>query len=291
MVYNFSLAPLTLHALRTGDATRLSRWAATLRPPSPTATFFNFIASHDGIGVLPARGILDEAEVQGLVERTLAHGGQVSYKANPDGSISVYELNITLYDFLNDPRHPGPDRDAPRFLASQAILLSLAGVPGIYVHSLFGSHNCHEYFAATDRARSLNRHKFDRAEIEAILADPDRHEGRVFDGYRRMLRLRRNEPAFHPAGGQQVLDLGPAVFALLRTPPRAGRPILCLVNVSPGPQTARLERGIGGVRPGGAWHDLIGGATCAVEEDGATIELAGYQVCWLVARSRCDPKT
>ena len=124
MVYNFSLAPLTLHALQTGDAGRLSHWAATLKPPAPGAAFFNFIASHDGIGVLPAAGILGDAEVQGLVARTLAHGGRVSVKANPDGSTSAYELNITLYDFLNDPAAPDAHLDAPRFLASQAILPS-----------------------------------------------------------------------------------------------------------------------------------------------------------------------
>ncbi len=280
MVYNFSLAPLTLHALQTGDATQLSRWAATLRPPSPGAAFFNFIASHDGIGMLPARGILSEAEVQALVAQTLAHGGQVSYKANGDGTTSVYELNTTLYDFLNDPTHPDPESDVPRFLASQAILLSLAGVPGIYVHSLFGSRNCHECFAATGQARSLNRHKFDLAEMEAVLADPRRHEGRVFEAYRRLLRLRRQEPAFHPAGGQQVLNLGPGVFAVLRTPPSdIGRPVLCLVSVSSRPQMVVLPAGLGVCGP---WRDLIAGAVYEMEANAAQMALAPYQTCWLV---------
>lgn len=283
MVYNFSLAPLTLHALQTGDATRLSRWAATLRLPAPGAAFFNFIASHDGIGVVPARGILSEAEVQGLVAQTLAHGGRVSYKANGDGTTSVYELNTTLYDFLNDPARPDPECDVPRFLAAQAILLSLAGVPGIYVHSLFGSRNCHACFAATGRARSLNRHKFDCRELEAALADPARHERRVFDAYRRLLRLRRAEPAFHPAGGQQVLDLGPGVFAVLRTPPTdAGRPVLCLVSVSSRPQTVSLPADLGARGP---WRDLIAGVATMPDDDGRRIALAAYQACWLVPAS------
>ena len=285
LVYNFSLAPLTLHALQTGDASRLSRWAATLQPPAPGATFFNFIASHDGIGVAPARGILSEAEVQGLVEQTLAHGGQVSNKANPDGSTSVYELNTTLYDFLNDPAHLDPERDVARFLASQAILLSLAGVPGIYVHSLFGSRNCRECFAATGRARSLNRRKFDRYELEAALADPARHEGRVFDAYRRLLRLRRAAPAFHPAGGQQVLNLGSALFAVLRTPLDAGQPVLCLVNVSAQSQTAHIGRDIVATHGGQVWCDLISSAQYEIKGGTATVELAGYQACWLAASS------
>ena len=157
MVYNFSLAPLTLHAFLTGNASKLSAWAATLQAP---AAFFNFIASHDGIGVLPARGILSDAELQQLVERTFTHGGQVSMRSLPDASHTPYELNITLYDFLNPPGRPDPDTDVARFLASQAILLALAGVPGIYVHSLLGSRNCHTCLAETGRARSLNRQKF-----------------------------------------------------------------------------------------------------------------------------------
>ncbi len=275
LVYNFSLAPLTLHALQTGDATILSCWAAGLKPPSPAATFFNFIASHDGIGVMPARGILDEAQVQALAERTLAHGGQVSYKANSDGSVSAYELNITLYDFLNDPAHPHPAVDVPRFLISQAILLALAGVPGIYVHSLFGSRNCYTCFAETGRARSLNRHKFDRAVLEATLADAALPMGEIFEGYRRLLRVRRAEPAFHPAGEQQVLDLGPALFAVLRTPPAGGRPVLCLHNVSSQPQIALLDALDGSV------YDLLSGDVFSGSGDAVHIPLDGYQTRWL----------
>jgi glucosylglycerate phosphorylase len=283
LVYNFSLAPLALHALQAADATALSRWAATLKPPSSSATFFNFIASHDGIGVLPARGFVDEAQVQGLVDRTLAHGGQVSYKANPDGSASVYELNITLYDFLNDPANPDPTVDVRRFLASQAILLSLAGVPGIYVHSLFGSRNCHDCLAETGRPRSLNRRKFDRAALEASLTSPEEHAGRVFNGYRHMLCVRRQEPAFHPEAGQHVLDLGPAVFAVLRMPREAGRQVICLVNVSQEPQMVRLTTDFGDIRSGGVYRELIEGAAHEVEEGTIAVELAGYQVSWLAA--------
>ncbi|NUQ36912.1 MAG: DUF3459 domain-containing protein [Caldilineales bacterium] len=282
LVYNFSLAPLTLHAFLTGDASKLSAWAATLQAPAG-GSFFNFIASHDGIGVLPARGILSDAELEALVERALAHGGQVSLRSLPDGSRTPYELNITLYDFLNDPAQPDPAIDVARFLASQAILLALAGVPGIYVHSLIGSRNCQACFAETGRARSLNRRKFDRAALDTILADPARHEGAVFDGYRRLLRLRRSEPAFDPAGGQRVLDLGPAVFALLRTPPGAGRPLLCLVNVSPERQTVHLAADSDAIRGDESYYDLFQRARLKPKQGTLAVELAGYQVCWLAA--------
>ncbi len=282
LVYQFPLAPLVVHAFHTGDARRLSAWAATLHTPSPTTTFFNFIASHDGIGVMPARGLLSEAEIQALVDRTLAHGGQVSYKANADGSRSVYELNITLFDILNDPRDPRPEVDVRRFLASQVIMLSLAGVPGIYVHSLFGSRNCHECVARTGRARSINREKFDRATLEARLADPGTLSHQVFRGYRHLLRRRREHPAFHPNSEQRVLSLHPAVFALLRSASDGEDVVLCLVNVSGRSQTVRVEPRQWRLPGTPAWRDLIGGG-CYSEEGGAfEVALDAYQAVWLV---------
>ena len=278
MVYNFTLAPLTLHAFQNGDASRLLAWAATLKSPTPGATFFNFIASHDGIGVRPAEGILTPAEVQGLVEQTLAHGGEVNYKENPDGSRSVYELNTTLYDFLSDPAHPDVEIDVKRFLASQAILLSLAGVPGIYVHSLFGSRNCVFCFDETERPRSLNREKFFRPELEVTLANPANHQKRVFDGYRDMLRIRRQHAAFHPSGEQQILDINSTVFAVARTAPIGDELVVCLINVSDQTQTVELAPALEGNTASGYWLDLLGGERYA----GGEIELAGYGALWLV---------
>jgi glucosylglycerate phosphorylase len=233
MVYQFPLAPLVLHALATGDGSRLAGWAATLETPSDRTTFFNFEASHDGIGVVPARGILTDAEVQALADRVRAHGGEVSYKTNPDGSESPYELNATLFDILSDPADTGEpwERKRDRFLCSQAIMLALAGVPGIYVHSLFGSHNDQAGYARSGWKRDLNHERLSLAEIERRLADPSSEAARVFAGYRRLLEARRAQPAFHPAAPQAVLDLGPGLVALRRGP-RDGQTILALHNVT-----------------------------------------------------------
>jgi glucosylglycerate phosphorylase len=232
MVYQFPLAPLVLHTFLSGNARPLTEWAAGLSTPYQTATFFNFIASHDGIGVRPAEGLLSPQEIQALVDATLAHGGQVSYKTNSDGSQSAYELNITLYDALNDPHNPQDDLDVKRFLASQAIMLSLSGVPGIYFHSLFGLRNDLEGLAATGRARSINRQKIQLESLEATRNDGTNIARRVFGGYAQMLEIRREQAAFHPLGGQEVLSFHPKVVAILRTVRDEGEQTLCLINVS-----------------------------------------------------------
>ena len=196
----------------------------------------------------------------------------------PDGSHTPYELNITLYDFLNPPGRPDPDTDVARFLASQAILLALAGVPGIYVHSLLGSRNCHTCLAETGRARSLNRQKLSLAELRSLLGDPNGHQRRVFDGYRRLLRVRRQQPAFHPASGQQVLADDPALFTLLRG---AGldAPLVCSVNVSDRPATLRLAAA--DLPYAAAWRDLFSGETFAAAGGRLTAFMTPYQTRWL----------
>lgn len=273
LVYQFPLAPLALHAFATGDATRLSGWARDLAPPSPTTAFFNFLASHDGIGVVPATGILSQAEVQDLCAQVERHGGRVSYKTNPDGSQSPYELNCTWFDALSDPSSgEGPELAIGRFLASQAIMLALQGVPGVYVHSLVGSPNYQQGLQATGRFRSLNREKWTRADLEARLADPRRREGTVLRRMAALIRARRNERAFHPNGPQRVLDAHPAVFALERRTPEGDATVLCMHNVSAAPQRVPAS-GIGGAR------DLISGTR--YPSGAKEVELAPYQAAWL----------
>jgi glycosidase len=281
MVYQFPLAPLVMHSILSGDARAISEWAANLETPSRQATFFNFTASHDGIGVMPARGLLSDTEIGHLVDATLAHGGRVSYKTNADGSQSVYELNISYFDALSDPSaRESVDVQVGRFIASQAIMLSLAGVPGIYVHSLLGSRSWQEGVAQTGRNRSINRQKFDRAVLERELSDPGSRRHKVFSAYGHLLRARAGEPAFHPHGSQRVPSIGEKVFALLRTSPKSDSHVLSLVNVSGSPQRVHASPDDLGLPPG-TWHDLLSGESLAVGEGGVTVSLPPYAVRWL----------
>ncbi|WP_162909660.1 sugar phosphorylase [Aggregatilinea lenta] len=279
LVYQFTLPPLMLHAFISQDATRLSAWAATIQNPSPSATYFNFTASHDGIGVRPVEDILPPEEVGLLLARTTAHGGAVSYKDNPDGTRSPYELNITYFDALSNPAGDEPlALQAQRFIASQAIQLAFVGMPGIYVHSLLGSRNWAEGVAQTGRLRSINREKLDVAQVEAALVDPASLRSRVFTAYRDLIAARVGQKAFHPNGPQTVLNLDPALFALLRTSPDGTEHIVAVHNV-----TGRaVSLDLGGVPLDGVreYEDLIAGQRIGAH---AVIEAAPYQVLWLKA--------
>ncbi len=221
-VYQFPLAPLTLHAILTGDASVLARWAAGLGAGRAGTTFFNFLASHDGVGVRPVEGLLAPAEIALLAERSVAAGGQVGLRALPDGSETPYELNSTWFDLVGAGHDEG---DAiARHLATHAVMLALRGIPGLYVHSLFGTSNDQEGYAATGIKRRLNRRKFSAVDdLEARLADRTDRARRVWDGMRVMLAARRVHPAFDPESAQRVLDGPPGVLAIEREAGDGGR--------------------------------------------------------------------
>jgi glycosidase len=281
LVYQFSLAPLILHTFRTGNTKVISNWARQLKTPSPACTFFNFIASHDGIGVRPAEGILTPDEIGALASQTLKHGGEVSYKTNSDGSKSAYELNITLYDMLNNPDQPDSEIDVRRFLASQVIMLSIAGVPGIYFHSLIGARNCQSCYRQTRRARSINREKFTLQELLHRVNEPGSHAQAVFEGYLHLLNKRRQCAAFHPQAAQMILDFDERVFAVVRTSREDNELVLCLVNVTAEsvklkfhPEQLRLPHCE-------KWMDLIGDQVFRFGSAQFSLKLDSYQSMWL----------
>ncbi|MBE0670328.1 MAG: sugar phosphorylase [Anaerolineales bacterium] len=232
LVYNFALPPLTLHTFHTGDARILSEWAKTLTLPSDKTTFFNFLASHDGIGLNPVRGILSKTDIDALVNKTLEHGGLISYKHNADGSQAPYEMNINYFDALSNPKDGEPlNVQISHFIASQAIMLSLLGVPGIYFHSLFGSRGWVEGVKQTGRNRTINREKCQLDELQSELANEDSLRAKVFTRYSQLLKARSSSPAFHPHGTQKILDVHPSVFAVERISPGGEAHVLCLQNV------------------------------------------------------------
>ena len=279
LVYQFPLAPLVLHTFLAEDSSSLTAWADGLPDLRPGTTFLNFTASHDGIGVRPSEGLLRPDQIEALVDNTQKHGGQISYRSNPDGSQSVYELNITWYDALNNPNTPELEMDVPRFLASQAIMLSLAGVPAVYVHSLFGSRNCTTCQTDSGRARSINREKFSLAELEKELSNPHTLKFRVFEGYRHLLQIRKRQSAFHPDSQQSVLQLGAAVFAALRGDEGKGR-LLCITNVTSKSTEVGIKLFDLGLPEDTEWVDLVTGKTFSAQSI-LQVGLAPYQYRWL----------
>ncbi|MFN2049152.1 alpha-amylase family glycosyl hydrolase [Pantoea agglomerans] len=231
MVYQFSLPPLVLHAIHTGSARALRQWASALDLSSNDTTFFNFLASHDGIGLNPARGILSEVEIVALVRDLALEGALVSYKNNPDGTTSPYEINVTYLDALNREDDDDATR-LKRFLLAHAILLVFPGVPAIYIQSILGGRNHYDGVRAAGHNRAINRQKYDLQQIEGDLAGGNWLRQQVYTRLGQLIQLRRRQPAFHPDNPMTLYESENAVLVLRRHQPENGDGLLCVFNLS-----------------------------------------------------------
>lgn len=272
MVYNFSLPPLLLHAIYTGNATYLSKWSKSLTPPPEGCTYFNFTASHDGIGVRPLEGLVPKNQFDLVVKGVSERGGMVSYKRNPDGTESPYELNITYFDAFADPIENDRDEQIRRFMCSQALMLGFRGIPAIYIHSLTGTFNFHKGVRDTGSKRTINRMKWDLSFLKSLLDDPHSVTHKVVDRWRTLLSARKREPAFDPQGGKKVFKSPPELFAMWRSSLDELHQIIIVGNVS--------RRKVEWDLPITFKHakDLISGVT--LEED-AKVSLEPWQVMWI----------
>ncbi len=234
MVYQFALPPLLLHTLTRGEATTIQTWLNSLPVLPEQCTYLNFTASHDGIGVRPLEGLLPDHERDALLELMHRFGGFVSMRSNPDGSDTPYEINITWFEAMCGTRR-GPDPwQIARFLCSQAIMLSLQGIPALYIHTLTGTLNDVEGVERSGRLRSINRRRWQLEELALLLESPSTPTHDVFHALHRLLEQRRQEPCFHPNAPQRVIDTPPELLAIERGPLRNGRRLLSLYNVTDG---------------------------------------------------------
>ena len=275
MVYQFSLPPLIMDAVHSHDTSILKRWLSELQPPSNKTTFFNFTASHDGIGVRPLEGIIPEHRIQELVDVVKQRGGMVNTRRVADGVDRPYELNLTYLSAVTGGDSEEDWKRVKRFLATQALMLSMQGVPAVYFHSLVGSPNDYEGVRVSGQNRRINRHKYNRAELDVALADANGTQRRVFDGYRRLLEIRTRQPAFHPSASQEVIDLPTNGMIGLRRTAENGETLLALINLTD--RATVIESDLIGR---GTYYDEISEERIYKQQP---IEMSPYQVRWLTA--------
>ncbi len=272
MVYQFALPPLVLDAFIHGNSSKLTTWAMTLPKPNPHYTFFNFLASHDGIGLLPTRGYLDDSELNKLIDMVKERGGLVSYKATPDGEVP-YELNVSYLDAIAE-QSLSVEKRATKFLSSQAVMLAMAGVPGIYIHSLLGSGNWSQGVNRTGINRAINREKLDYKNLLNELDDEKSLRGRIFDGFKIMLKARRKHRAFHPSADQIIYRISQSVFALMRIA-ADGKAVLCLQSLSGDRQVVKIPKQW--IRP--TLRNIIDDTIIRIDE--GCVEMDPWAVLWL----------
>jgi len=281
MVYNFALPPLVLHTFYTKDTTRLNEWAESLKPVSETTSYFNFLDSHDGVGLMAVKDLLSHDEIKFVIQRAREHGGYISYKTDKDGLDVPYEINITWFNALcREDGTVKTDLQVEKFIASRAMALALQGVPGIYLHSFFGTHNDIDAVSCPVSKREINRKALDYNILTKAIEDPDTLTSKIIRKLNTLISLRTKQSAFHPNGAQKILKVRPEIFALLRTSPNEDQHILSLINITDDEiQIAIPLKEVQIFKQG--WYDLIRQDKHTFEDENISLTLKPYDVVWL----------
>ena len=74
--------------------------------------------------------------IETLIDIVKEFGGVISNRKKPDGTETVYELNIALLDAMKGTFKGIDHMQIERFIACHAIMLSLEGIPAFYIHSV-----------------------------------------------------------------------------------------------------------------------------------------------------------
>ena len=281
MVYNFALPPLVLHTFYREDATDISRWAAMLRAPSPTTTFFNILDTHDGIGLLGVKGILSSEEIDHILRTAQARGAYVSFKTTTGQQVEPYEINSTWWSAINSATS---DEDiefqVKRYLASRSLALVIPGVPGIYIHGALGTPNDYQRVEETGVKREVNRGLIDAQYVAAEMKIPGSKLAILSRRSDRIASARTRHRGFHPNGAHRVLMLSPQVFSIFRSSPENDAHVLAMNNVSD--RLIRLSIRLDGLPVQALrWRDLISERKWSAREGVLEITFQPYDIVWL----------
>ncbi|MBC3766221.1 sugar phosphorylase [Neptunicella marina] len=276
-IYNFSLPPLLLNTLITGDCTYLKNWMMSMPPAQNGTTYFNFIASHDGIGLRPAEGLLEERELNTLLSTMQQFGGRVSWRVADNGQQKPYEINIALFDALQGTTAGQDKWGMERFVCAHTIMFGLEGIPGLYVHSLLATGNDYDRLANTNQNRSINRHRWNYDKLESELSNQHSQHAKAHKRLTSLLQKRTAQPAFHPNATQFTLQLGSQLFGYWRQSIDRRQSIFCVSNITDTIQILRLSdvNLIGTDK----WQDLI--SEMEINDALMELELMPYQTVWI----------
>lgn len=277
VIYNFALPPLLLHGLLTGSSYYLNNWLMSMPPAQDGTTYLNFIASHDGIGLRPVEGLLNDDEINQITDSMQQFGARISWRNLSDGEVRPYEINISLYDALSGTLKGRDDWQFERFICANCIMLSLEGIPAFYIHSLLATENDLTRMQQSGNNRAINRHVWDCTELSQVLDDETTHHARVLSRLKQIIKIRTRQAAFHPNATQYTLHMGEGIFAYWRQSRNREQSIFCFHNLSDQGQDIVLS----GVNLVGTdeWRDLFSGVV--YEDFNSVINLQPYQCLWL----------
>lgn len=220
--YNPLFMVLVWDALATRD-TRLMRLCLDTRFRTAAGTsWVNYLRGHDDIGWGFADEDARELGVDGQAHRrflndfytgrfpgSFARG--LPFQENPRTGDCRISGTLASLAGLEKAQDEGDARETEfsirRILMAHGLIATLGGIPLIYLGDELAQPNDYAYRLDPATARDnrwVHRPRFDRPRLARAEAEPASVEGRIFHGIRRLLALRRAEPALAGSDMQVV---------------------------------------------------------------------------------------
>jgi amylosucrase len=295
--YNPLLMALLWESLATRQVVLLQHSMRSRFKVDPGCAWVNYVRCHDDIG-----WTFDDAEASGAGINGYGHrqflnafytgrfpgsfARGLPFQENPktgDCRISGTCASLAgLEKALREETAAEVELAERRILLIHSVILSIGGIPLLYLGDETGTLNDYDYREDPSKERDSRwvHRPFADWERMARRHDPATVEARIYGGLRRLIALRRVCPAF--GGGEMlVLDSGnPHVFGYVRQ--NEGARVMALANFSEGEQRIAANT----LRTHGlsySFTDLVTGHTIKLEND---LALEPYRFVWLMADSR-----
>ena len=230
-IYNFSLAPLLIHAIVSGNSFYLKKWSRSMPPAQENNAYLNFLSSHDGIGMRPLEGILPDNDIKKYLNFLKKEGALLTYRTNK-GTKTVYEVNTTLYNALKKSYYGKDEYAIKRFILAHKILFAFEGIPAVYIQNLVGSDNDYKKVNETGINRSINRRNWNFEELVSKLEIKSSLNRKIYELLNEIIILRKKQIAFHPNATQFTLQLNDEFFGLWRQSIDRSQSIFCISNLT-----------------------------------------------------------
>ncbi len=287
-IYNFTLPPLSIFTLMFGDATQIRKWSIGMPPALPNTAYLNFLSSHDGIGLRPVEGVLTDQQLDQMVSQLETNGSLFSWRNISQSEQKIYEANITIFNSLRQtPSDPTGEFKIQRYLAANCIMLGFEGVPAFYLNAFFATCNDTDAVNKKRSNRAINRHKWSKIELEKRLKSSKNIESLVFNSLKRLISIRKCQPAFHPNATQFTLQLDSCFFGIWRQSIDLSQNIYAITNVTHLEQSLRLSNL--NLAFSDRWFDLISGDE--ISNSANVLSFNRYQTYWISNERLCISKS
>ena len=164
-----------------------------------------------------------------------------------------------------------------RFIASHCIILAIEGVPAFYFNSFFATKNDDKSYLNSEVKRDLNRHKWDYSNLEAMLKDKNSVENICYELLKKLISIRKVQPAFHPNATQFTLNLNKNIFSVWRQSRDRRQSIFAITNVTS--KKIDLNTNMINLIDDEQWYDLLKPEISFKDEQ--KIKLDPYQTIWI----------